>query len=395
MNKFLCIAYLAAGLMLATLAGCGGGGGGGSSGTASLPYTGNTSAADITATNASGLTANVIGGDATATILGASTTSAGVTPVQGSGITDVTRRLSRDLRNVEIRANREASNHQIAQGALQPVDVTFLCDGMIGTMHVFGTIDDQTELGTVTVDFTDCALGITTVNGRAVLRVDAFDLVNFVPTDSTFSFDLLNLRMANIANTNIDASGTIRDQLSIATNTETITINGVQRDNSTNLMTRSVDFRFIDVYDNIVNPTSFTSTVSGRVFDSVNGFVDVTTVTPLVFGTLSQSFPDGGEMLLTGAGSKTIRVTAVNSTLVQLQLDTDGNSTVDNTARLKWTELGGPVGADLRDADSDGMHNSWEVFHGLDANVDDAAGDNDSDGITNLNEYLAGTDPTP
>jgi len=45
------------------------------------------------------------------------------------------------------------------------------------------------------------------------------------------------------------------------------------------------------------------------------------------------------------------------------------------------------------DADSDGIPNGWEQAHGLDPlNPDDAAADNDSDGMNNLQEYLAGTD---
>ena len=46
------------------------------------------------------------------------------------------------------------------------------------------------------------------------------------------------------------------------------------------------------------------------------------------------------------------------------------------------------------DADSDGIPNGWEQAHGLDPlNPDDAAADNDGDGMSNLQEYLAGTNP--
>lgn len=49
------------------------------------------------------------------------------------------------------------------------------------------------------------------------------------------------------------------------------------------------------------------------------------------------------------------------------------------------------------DADGDGMPDGYETDNGLDPNVDDAALDNDSnggpDGLTNLEEYNAGTDP--
>jgi hypothetical protein len=46
------------------------------------------------------------------------------------------------------------------------------------------------------------------------------------------------------------------------------------------------------------------------------------------------------------------------------------------------------------DSDNDGIPAAWEAANGLnDADPDDAANDNDSDGATNLEEYLAGTNP--
>jgi hypothetical protein len=47
------------------------------------------------------------------------------------------------------------------------------------------------------------------------------------------------------------------------------------------------------------------------------------------------------------------------------------------------------------DTDGDGMPNTWETTYGLNPNsAADAALDNDSDGYTNLQEYQAGTNPT-
>ncbi len=45
------------------------------------------------------------------------------------------------------------------------------------------------------------------------------------------------------------------------------------------------------------------------------------------------------------------------------------------------------------DTDGDGMPDDWEDAHGLNKFVNDAALDPDRDGFTNLQEYLAGTDP--
>ncbi len=58
--------------------------------------------------------------------------------------------------------------------------------------------------------------------------------------------------------------------------------------------------------------------------------------------------------------------------------DTDGDGQGDN--------------ADTDD-DNDGMPDVWEMMQGLNPFINDAAGDPDADGVSNLNEFLGATDP--
>jgi formylglycine-generating enzyme required for sulfatase activity len=68
--------------------------------------------------------------------------------------------------------------------------------------------------------------------------------------------------------------------------------------------------------------------------------------------------------------------------------DTDGDD-VDDGAELAFS-FSDPLHADT---DIDGMPDGWEIANGLNPLLDDSELDSDNDGVTNLDEYLAGTLP--
>ena len=372
----------------------GGGGGGSDSDSTGISYTGNTDPAVITPFNATRLVENVVVGQV---ILGSSSGGAARIDTstdslsQGIGLIQVPGRLALTLRHT-IQASPQFASRSFGVAARTEVDETQSCDNSVGSIHITGFVEDD-GTGTLTLDYVNCLEGNETLDGTVTVQVNAFDFGFFIPIDAVYSFSILTLTSSEL---NVSLDGSIHSQVSIATQTERLTVGRlVARNNTTGEMLMLSNQVSIIEYDNIITPSSLSQTITGRVYDSIHGYVDVATFAPLIFSTMNQIFADSGELLLTGGSGTSIRITVLADTVIMLELDLTGDGfLVGMFTVMLWDDLGGTAGSDLGDDDNDGMHNSWERANGLDPNdASDAAADNDGDGASNIREYYAGSDP--
>jgi uncharacterized protein (DUF1800 family) len=101
-----------------------------------------------------------------------------------------------------------------------------------------------------------------------------------------------------------------------------------------------------------------------------------------------QTFTHSGTMVVTANAAQVSPVTGDNV----IEITRDG---VTTSAWIVFDDLSFQVNPTaLVDADGDGLPQYWEEEHGLnDHDATDAAKDSDHDGLTNLQEFAAGTDP--
>ena len=373
------------------LFGCGGGGGS-SSTPDSLIYSGNTNAAVITLDNAPTLVGNVLYGGETSTSIPVAVTLTEQTTTRSAGTvvqSEILQNISQHILDSIFKNNASLSDLIVGVDINEPL----VCAS--GSGNIIGTLNDSTFTGTLTLTYINCLLDGVTYNGTVTFRIDTFDLNYYEITDATMSFTLLSISSPEFTSS---MSGTVRIQSLIVSNTEKMSLNYVTKDSLTGKMYKLENMIITTVYDSIFFPTNKTETYTGtpaRSFDSVHGYVDVSTLAPLVYSSTTLTNPDiSGVMLFMGAAGSSIKITVLSGEHLQLELDIDGIPGYEVLRILLWSELALSSSTDLKDTDNDGMHDSWELDNGFDPlNGADADQDADSDGFTNLKEYLAGTDP--
>jgi hypothetical protein len=304
------------------LAGCGGGGG-----DDAAPVT----LATITTTNAPEITSSVMSaslqGGELASFASLSPQSGGPTPLAAYSTVAA-------IQSAGLEALRKHAQ-AVAHVPFGP-EVTQCTDG--GTATISGNVANPLAPGpndTIVVEFAACIEGDTTMNGRLSMRITSLS-GNFDTETYAFGVDLqLVTFQVTVAGETSTANGSIGVAVNSNAATQTTTVTS-----SSITISEGGSSHTLRDYSStrIVSAGAYTLDVGGSL-TSTDFSGTVTFDTTTLLQGLEGEHPFAGQMLISGAGGATVKVRVLDSTFVRLEVDSNGDGTVDATLDRAWSDL--------------------------------------------------------
>lgn len=325
-------AAVVAALLVGGLSACGGGGGGSSSPPASP--------AVVDSGNAATITREVIEVGLDAGSVGVALSGGVVLSGDGGANAAV---LAVVRRKASIQSVQPGVQPGVQPSATIPAE-TFDCL-VSGTIRLSGSIanfDTLTAGDRITADFSNCDEGDGAVySGRMRIDVTSFtgDLFNdqfalgarVTITNLAYTIDGVRNVGNGVANMDLDI---------LEPFVSTFTVAGDRLELSSGSRSWVLRDFAVSIVDDasgldLVTENSGSGTLEGHDF---SGAVDFLSVAPLV--SIGGDYPGTGELLITGANGATIRVTVLDTTTLQLELDFNGDSVVDEIQQMAWSTVG-------------------------------------------------------
>lgn len=271
-----------------------------------------------------------------------------------------------------------------------------------GTISFSGTLSDK-GAGILDLNYQNCEIDGLIYQGKGALEINTVDQNTGYIQEAISVYE--KVRVTDTVSS-YHLSGTVSYNQDTPCAQEITTANLVLIDTQGANHYKTSDLTTISGTDQC--STVYQEEISGRIYHSEQGYVDISTITPLLYSSATAQFPGlAGVLLLVGINDSQARLSAnelpawnyyvpgaleyVNT--FEVDANGDGNYELQATMSTSSFSLGG--WRDISDTDGDGIPNSWELIYGLnDTAAGDALLDNDSDGYSNYLEYYKYGDPT-
>jgi len=306
-----------------TYGGCsGGGGGGGSDGDAGFVYSGLTSPAALTDSNAE----DVSGGAFGAGLIGDG--MMGLSVNQGSAAyhtknfrsVKVPQILSDSIKLIDFTSSSSGSVHTAVQSESDTIP-----DGCGGSMSYTVTLDDETGSFNGSYTFSDYGCDGTTINGGArfsgIIDVNTFDFI-----EADFSFE-------NLSGGDLTLDGDLSIDYSVSPHV--ITFNAYGQDPN------SGKVFWIENYTiRIAEYTGYVEIdMSGTFYHPDHGYVTLYTDQVFVLHD-GDEWPTAGILIVTGANNSKAKLTALDYVTCSLEADIDGDGPYEwGPVDMNWVDL--------------------------------------------------------
>jgi len=297
---------------------------------AGVTYSGKTTAAQITSTNATALAGSA--GKA-------SSSGVGISALRASGATPAKIKATQASQSIvaSVKETLLKRGHVLAIGVIQTSTLTsngsqdFPPNGS-GQVTATSKIDDVTGLGSLTMTFASYYDGVTTLNGTLAVNVTA--------ADATLAPTAMSITMTDVSIVNASGishmGGTIG--MSTTSNTDALTMDIVLSADSQSA--KLENFVYTSTHDGSISKLLLSESISGRFYDSTEGYFDIVTSNPFLYSPAGSMNPStGGPMIYTGGGSSKLRITPVDSINATIDVDADGDGIYESTQTVAWTSI--------------------------------------------------------
>ncbi len=208
-----------------------------------------------------------------------------------------------------------------------------------GEMLIIGTLKND-GTGTVNVTYNNFNDGDgITFGGSSTLEILSIQFNNGYAFEMQETFATVTMDGAGFS---MSVSGTIHLQVNenLNVNSDTITFNTVLRDDNTGHFSKFENLIFVQIYDVQYNPVS--ATINGRMYIDTEGYVDVTTTSPLLCNACTDAGPNaGGPVIIIGANGSQARFTPVSLSKTRIEIDTNGDGTFESSNSYLTSNIGG------------------------------------------------------